>query len=206
MKAGHDYVGTIRTARQRRRWRKTASRAMNRLRERITHITMTDQGCMLRAYDRRIVDTINRCREINTFIPALAYTFANNPVEIEVGARGARGGRVEVLAVLADPPQLRPRHRLLARAAAGVLAVRRRAVDRLGGAGPRAGDPAHLLRAGSRRPVHAVRHRVLPDRRDAARHRPARRIRRSHLRAGPRPSALDRARRPRASGRRSGRA
>ncbi len=57
---------------------------MNRLRERITHITMTDQGCMLRAYDRRIVETINRCREINTFIPALAYTFANNPVEIEV--------------------------------------------------------------------------------------------------------------------------
>ena len=29
-------------------------------------------------------DTINRCGEINTFIPALAYTFAQNPVEIEV--------------------------------------------------------------------------------------------------------------------------
>jgi undecaprenyl-phosphate 4-deoxy-4-formamido-L-arabinose transferase len=85
MAAGHDYVGTIRRARQDAAWRKTASRAMNRLRERITHITMTDQGCMLRAYDRRIVETINACRESNTFIPALAYTFANNPVEIEVG-------------------------------------------------------------------------------------------------------------------------
>ncbi len=85
MQAGHDYVGTIRRARQDAAWRKTASRAMNRIRERITHIKMTDQGCMLRAYDRRIVDTINRCLEINTFIPALAYTFANNPVEIEVG-------------------------------------------------------------------------------------------------------------------------
>ena len=85
MNAGHDYVGTIRAARKDAAWRKTASRAMNRLRERITHITMTDQGCMLRAYDRRIVETINQCREINTFIPALAYTFANNPVEIEVG-------------------------------------------------------------------------------------------------------------------------
>ena len=85
MNAGHDYVGTIRHERKDSAWRKTASRAMNRLRERITHITMTDQGCMLRAYDRRIVETINRCREINTFIPALAYTFANNPVEIEVG-------------------------------------------------------------------------------------------------------------------------
>lgn len=85
MEAGHDYVGTIRRARKDSAWRKTASRAMNRIRERITHITMTDQGCMLRAYDRRIVETINQCREINTFIPALAYTFANNPVEIEVG-------------------------------------------------------------------------------------------------------------------------
>ncbi len=85
MRAGHDYVGTIRRDRQDAAWRKTASRAMNRLRERITHITMTDQGCMLRAYDRRIVETINQCREINTFIPALAYTFANDPIEIEVG-------------------------------------------------------------------------------------------------------------------------
>jgi undecaprenyl-phosphate 4-deoxy-4-formamido-L-arabinose transferase len=84
MRLGHDYVGTIRQARKDSAWRKTASRAMNRLRERITKITMTDQGCMLRAYDRRIVETINQCREINTFIPALAYTFANNPVEIEV--------------------------------------------------------------------------------------------------------------------------
>ena len=85
MREGHDYVGTIRRDRQDAAWRKTASRAMNRLRERITHITMTDQGCMLRAYDRRIVETINQCREINTFIPALAYTFANDPIEIEVG-------------------------------------------------------------------------------------------------------------------------
>ncbi len=85
MREGYDYVGTIRRQRQDSAWRKTASRAMNRLRERITHIKMTDQGCMLRAYSRRIVLTMNQCREINTFIPALAYTFANNPVEIEVG-------------------------------------------------------------------------------------------------------------------------
>ncbi len=57
---------------------------MNRLRERITHIKMTDQGCMLRAYSRQIIDTINRCGEVNTFIPALAYTFAQNPIEVEV--------------------------------------------------------------------------------------------------------------------------
>ena len=46
---------------------------------------MTDQGCMLRAYGRHVVDTINRCNEVNTFVPALAYTFSLNPTEIEVG-------------------------------------------------------------------------------------------------------------------------
>ncbi len=81
---GYDYVGTIRRQRQDSWFRRTASRAMNALREKITRIKMTDQGCMLRAYSRGIVDAINSCREINTFIPALAYTFAQRPVEIEV--------------------------------------------------------------------------------------------------------------------------
>jgi undecaprenyl-phosphate 4-deoxy-4-formamido-L-arabinose transferase len=84
MHEGHDYVGTIRMQRQDSWWRRKASQLMNRLRERITHIKMADQGCMLRAYSRSVVDTINRCGELNTFIPALAYTFAQNPVEIEV--------------------------------------------------------------------------------------------------------------------------
>jgi undecaprenyl-phosphate 4-deoxy-4-formamido-L-arabinose transferase len=82
---GADYVGTIRRLRQDTWFRRTASRTMNRVRERITRIRMTDQGCMLRAYSRDIVDAINACREVNTFIPALAYTFAQRPVEIEVG-------------------------------------------------------------------------------------------------------------------------
>ena len=85
MHEGYDYVGTIRRQRQDSWFRRHASRAMNSLRERITRIKMTDQGCMLRAYSREIVDAINSCREINTFIPALAYTFAQKPVEIEVG-------------------------------------------------------------------------------------------------------------------------
>ena len=81
---GYDYVGTIRHQRQDSWFRRNASKAMNALREKITRIKMTDQGCMLRAYSRGIVDAINSCREINTFIPALAYTFAQRPVEIEV--------------------------------------------------------------------------------------------------------------------------
>ena len=85
MDAGHDYVGSIRRMRQDVLWRRVASRWMNRLRERTSRIRMTDQGCMMRAYSRRIVDAINQCRETNTFIPALAYTFALNPTEVTVG-------------------------------------------------------------------------------------------------------------------------
>jgi undecaprenyl-phosphate 4-deoxy-4-formamido-L-arabinose transferase len=84
MERGHDYVGSIRRERQDTAFRRLASRAMNWVRERITRIRMTDQGCMLRAYDRRIVDAITSSHEINTFIPALAYTYASNPTEIEV--------------------------------------------------------------------------------------------------------------------------
>jgi len=84
MDEGYDYVGTVRSERQDSAFRRHASRLMNAIRERITRIRMTDQGCMLRAYGRTVVDTINTCREINTFIPALAYTFAQKPTEIEV--------------------------------------------------------------------------------------------------------------------------
>ncbi|MDE2260052.1 MAG: glycosyltransferase [Betaproteobacteria bacterium] len=84
MDAGYDYVGTIRQNRQDSTWRRWASRLMNRLRERITRIQMTDQGCMLRAYDRKIVRAIASCNEVNTFIPALAHTFSSNPTEVEV--------------------------------------------------------------------------------------------------------------------------
>ena len=84
MQAGHDYVGTIRKNRRDSFLRRWPSRLINRIRERTTKIKMTDQGCMLRAYSRNIIDAINNCREVNTFIPALAYTFAQNPTEIEV--------------------------------------------------------------------------------------------------------------------------
>ena len=84
MDAGHDYVGGVRRQREDSWWRRAASRAMNRLRERLTKITMTDQGCMLRAYSREIVAAVASSREVSTFIPALAYTFAANPTEVEV--------------------------------------------------------------------------------------------------------------------------
>lgn len=82
--AGHDYVGTIRMGRKDSSWRVLPSRLLNAIRERTTRIRITDQGCMLRAYSRAVVDAVNACPEMNTFIPALAYLFARSPVEIQV--------------------------------------------------------------------------------------------------------------------------
>ena len=84
MDRGHDYVGSIRKTREDRWWRHVASKLMNRLRERITKIRMTDQGCMLRAYSRDIVKAVASTHEVSTYIPALAYTFAAQPTEVMV--------------------------------------------------------------------------------------------------------------------------
>ncbi len=84
MDAGHDYVGGVRRTREDSWWRHVASKAMNRIRQRITRISMTDQGCMLRAYSRDIVRVVAASREVSTYIPALAYTYAHNPAEVEV--------------------------------------------------------------------------------------------------------------------------
>ena len=92
IRAGHDYVGSYRRARQDTFFRRHASRIVNGFRERTTHIHMTDQGCMLRAYDRALIETMNSCREVNTFIPALAYSFAANPTEVEVAHEARAAG------------------------------------------------------------------------------------------------------------------
>ncbi|MBC3830548.1 glycosyltransferase [Undibacterium amnicola] len=84
MREGYDYVGSIRRKRQDAAWRTYLSKAMNRLREKITRIKITDQGNMLRAYGRNVINLINQCTEVNTFVPALAYTFARKPTEIVV--------------------------------------------------------------------------------------------------------------------------
>jgi undecaprenyl-phosphate 4-deoxy-4-formamido-L-arabinose transferase len=84
MREGYDYVGSIRRVRQDSAWRTIASKLMNRLRERITNISITDQGNMLRAYGRNVIDLVNQCGEVNTFVPALAYKFARRPTEIIV--------------------------------------------------------------------------------------------------------------------------
>ena len=81
---GHDVVGSYRRKRQDTWFRRTASAVLNKLRERITHIRMRDQGCMLRAYRRHIVEQITASGETSTFIPALAISYAASPAEVEV--------------------------------------------------------------------------------------------------------------------------
>jgi undecaprenyl-phosphate 4-deoxy-4-formamido-L-arabinose transferase len=82
--AGYDYVGGYRLNRQDSFFRTYASKLINFVREKTTSIEMTDQGCMLRAYRRPVIDAIVRSGAINTFIPALAYSFAGKPGEVGV--------------------------------------------------------------------------------------------------------------------------
>jgi undecaprenyl-phosphate 4-deoxy-4-formamido-L-arabinose transferase len=82
--AGHDYVGGFRINRKDSLFRTLASRIINGVRRSTTSIEMTDQGCMLRAYKRPIIEAIVRSGANNTFIPALAYSFSGNPTEVGV--------------------------------------------------------------------------------------------------------------------------
>ena len=81
---GFDVIGGRRKNRQDSWGRRCASRLINRLRQSFTDIRMDDQGCMLRAYSRRVVNAIASCGDRATFIPALAYKFAARPTEVDV--------------------------------------------------------------------------------------------------------------------------
>ncbi len=84
IEAGHDVVGGFRKNRQDTFFRKYASKIINAIRAKITNIRMKDQGCMLRAYRKNIVESIVASGETSTFIPALAYSYASSPTEVEV--------------------------------------------------------------------------------------------------------------------------
>jgi undecaprenyl-phosphate 4-deoxy-4-formamido-L-arabinose transferase len=90
---GYDYVGTIRQQRQDSLWRRTFSKAINKVREWITPVRITDQGCMMRGYSRSVVTALNQTREVNTFIPALASIYAMNPIEVDIAHEERHAGR-----------------------------------------------------------------------------------------------------------------
>lgn len=85
IEAGHDVVNTYRKNRQDSWWRLKVSKWHNQLRAfMMPKLKMRDEGCMLRAYRRNIVDLMASTKESSTFIPALALTYAANPTEVGV--------------------------------------------------------------------------------------------------------------------------
>jgi len=85
MENGHDVVNTHREARQDSWWRRFISKSHNKIRAwMMPKLKMKDEGCMLRAYRRHIVDLMASTSEATTFIPALALSYAANPTEIGV--------------------------------------------------------------------------------------------------------------------------
>jgi undecaprenyl-phosphate 4-deoxy-4-formamido-L-arabinose transferase len=93
LEQGYDYVGTIRQQRQDSWWRRWFSKRINKLRELITPVRITDQGCMMRGYARSVVTALNQTREVNTFIPALASLYAMRPIEVPIGHEERFAGR-----------------------------------------------------------------------------------------------------------------
>ena len=89
----YDAVGGYRVDRQDKLWRIGFSRLHNWLRMKLTHLQMKDEGCMLRAYSRDVVNHIVSCQESSTFIPALAVSFANNPTDVPVRHAARKAGQ-----------------------------------------------------------------------------------------------------------------
>lgn len=89
MRAGHDYVGSIRARRKDPWLRKQISALVNRVTTASIGVGMTDYGCMLRGYSHEVAREIVELGEQSAFIPALATMLARDPIEIEV-AHGER--------------------------------------------------------------------------------------------------------------------
>lgn len=94
IEAGHDVVGGYRENRQDSWWRKWVSKLHNIIRSKMMPgLTMKDQGCMLRAYRRQVVELMVSSNESNTFINALALSFAANPAEVPVSHEPRTAGQ-----------------------------------------------------------------------------------------------------------------
>jgi undecaprenyl-phosphate 4-deoxy-4-formamido-L-arabinose transferase len=85
LEEGYDTVGGWRENRLDSWLRRLPSYFMNRTMSWVTGVKLKDYGCMLRAYRREVVDSINQCQESSSFIPALANIFSRRVAEIPVG-------------------------------------------------------------------------------------------------------------------------
>jgi undecaprenyl-phosphate 4-deoxy-4-formamido-L-arabinose transferase len=90
---GYDTVGGWRENRLDSWLRRLPSYFMNRTMSWVTGVKLKDYGCMLRAYRREVVDSINQCQESSSFIPALANLFSRRVAEVPVGHAERERGR-----------------------------------------------------------------------------------------------------------------
>jgi undecaprenyl-phosphate 4-deoxy-4-formamido-L-arabinose transferase len=90
--AGYDVVATYRRGRQDSFFRRMPSWIVNKITAQLVGAKLRDYGCMLRAYSRSVIDSINLCQESSSFIPALANTYAKRIIEIEVGHEERKKG------------------------------------------------------------------------------------------------------------------
>ncbi len=81
---GYDTVGGWREIRHDSFFRRLPSALINWLMSKVTGVYLRDYGCMLRAYRRSVIDSINQCHESTSFIPALANSFARRITEVPV--------------------------------------------------------------------------------------------------------------------------
>ena len=103
---GYDYVGTIRSKRQDSFWRRWLSKGVNKLREWITPVRITDQGCMMRGYsrlDRGRAQSDARGQHLH---PGAGLAVRHEPDRGADRPRGAPCGPVEVFAVQPDPSRI----------------------------------------------------------------------------------------------------
>jgi undecaprenyl-phosphate 4-deoxy-4-formamido-L-arabinose transferase len=89
---GYDVVATYRRGRQDSVFRRWPSWVMNKYMAHFVGVKLKDYGCMLRAYSREVIDSINLCEEASSYVPALANSYARRIVEIEVGHEERKSG------------------------------------------------------------------------------------------------------------------
>lgn len=93
LREGHDVVGGWRSDRDDPLLRRMLSFLINRVTSLIVGVRMRDYGCMLRAYRRSVVEQVCGAREVSSFIPALANSFAGSVAEIPVAHAPRHSGR-----------------------------------------------------------------------------------------------------------------
>jgi undecaprenyl-phosphate 4-deoxy-4-formamido-L-arabinose transferase len=85
LEEGYDSVGGWRENRRDSLFRRLPSHLVNYLMSKVTGVKLRDYGCMLRAYRREVIDSINQCQESSSFIPALANLYSHKVAEVPVG-------------------------------------------------------------------------------------------------------------------------